>query len=196
MIISALLNKLIGECNLVLKEEEWKDIAGYEGYYQISSYGRVRSLDRVILSKDNRIVNYKGKILNTGLTPNGYCYFITSKNDKRNKFLVHVAVAKAFVLNFYNKPQVNHINSWRADNHYKNLEWVTAKENKLHSVLNKSHAYGERNAFSKLTDKKAIEIYKLAHSNIPQKQIAKKYKISHYIVSKIKRKKLWKHIHD
>lgn len=108
--------------------EEWRDIEGYEGIYQVSNLGRVRSLTRFIH-------NYikPGKIL----TPrnNGHSYYEISlhRPGKKEKHVyIHRLVAKAFIPNPENLPEVNHKDFDKANNTVENLEWVTSRENKIH----------------------------------------------------------------
>ena len=83
--------------------EEWRDIPGYESFYQVSNLGNVRSLDRFII---NRIV--KGKILSKGLSKFGYYCVVLSKNNVQISRSVHRLVAEAFIPNENNLPCVNH----------------------------------------------------------------------------------------
>lgn len=109
-------------------EEIWKDVVGYEGYYQVSNLGRVRSLDR-IASNGRKI---KGKILSTKVnTPPYYPRASLSVNGKMKLVQVHRLVAQAFVYNPdpEHKTQVGHKDESRTNNRADNLEWVTPKEN-------------------------------------------------------------------
>ena len=109
-------------------EEIWKDVVGYEGYYQVSNLGRVRSLDR-IASNGRKI---KGKILTTQVnTPPYYPRVSLSVNGKMKLVQVHRLVAQAFVYNPdpEHKTQVGHKDESRTNNRADNLEWVTPKEN-------------------------------------------------------------------
>lgn len=106
--------------------ENWKDITGFEGIYQVSDEGRVRSLDR----KDNIGVTRKGRILVTQKRPNGYLCVHLSKNGKTKWFLVHRLVAEAFVENQNSDYTiVNHIDNNPVNNFASNLEWTTYKGN-------------------------------------------------------------------
>lgn len=99
--------------------EEWKDIDGYEGLYQASSFGNIKSL------KSNLI-------LKPILQSNGYCH-IGLHNGKPIQYRLHRIIAKTFIPNPENKPQVNHKDGNRSNNNISNLEWCTASENQKHS---------------------------------------------------------------
>ena len=108
--------------------EEWRDIEGYEGLYQVSNLGKVKSLDRV----DCRGRKLKGKIIKQKLTKNGYCEVTLYKNGKSKAYLVHRLVGIAFISNPNNLPCINHkIDDFqhRSDNRIENLEWCTYEYN-------------------------------------------------------------------
>ena len=102
-------------------KEIWKDIEGYEGKYQVSNMGRVKTL--------NYRNSGKEQILHSNPT-GGYCIVGLCKT-KRKTYYIHRLVAAAFVPNPENKPEVNHINHNKRDNRASNLEWVTQYENGL-----------------------------------------------------------------
>ena len=109
-------------------QEIWKDIKGYEGKYQVSNLGRVRSLyDQNQFKKTHRIKLLKFNIRS------GYYNVNLNNHRKRKNFQVHRLVAFAFIPNFDNKPIINHIDENRLNNKVDNLEWCTQKENVLHS---------------------------------------------------------------
>lgn len=111
--------------------ETWKDIEGYEGLYQVSNLGRLRTLQRYNFSKKKH--EKTCKVLKLNEHRQGYKTTTLSKNGKRKTYLVHRLVAAAFIENEKSKPEVNHIDADKRNNCVSNLEWVTAKENSMHA---------------------------------------------------------------
>lgn len=112
--------------------ENWKDIPGYEGYYQVSDLGNVRSLNRQVLRCSKKI-NIAGRPLNLTFDKDGYLYCRLCKDSKPRAYKVHRLVAQAFIPNAQNKPQVNHLDGDKTNNHVENLEWCTISENQIHA---------------------------------------------------------------
>ena len=104
--------------------EEWRDIQGYEGMYQVSNLGRVRSLDRQVECK-NSIRFYKGKILSHCEDDKGYIRVLLSVAGKHKSCQIHRLVAQAFIPNPSNLPEVNHKDEKTSNNCVDNLEWCT-----------------------------------------------------------------------
>ena len=109
--------------------EIWKPIKYFEGYYEVSNLGRIRSLAREIINCNGKKIHLKGKILKSNKHPEGYILVYLSKNSKSKTFRVHRLVAEAFISNPDNKPCIDHINCIRDDNRAENLRWVTHSEN-------------------------------------------------------------------
>ena len=108
-------------------QEIWKDVPGYEGLYQVSNVGRVKSVYRII-NRNRGYVARKEVILKPCIRRR-YLFVQLSKNGKQKNFFVHRLVAMAFIDNPKNYPQIDHINGDKYNNSVDNLRWVTAKEN-------------------------------------------------------------------
>jgi len=160
-----------------MKTEKWKDIKGYEGHYQISSNGNVKSLkfnkNRILKSPENR----KGYLI-VGLFKNG-----TGKIQR-----VQRLVAKHFIPNPDNKLCVNHKNGIKTNNRVENLEWVTNQENITHAIENGLYP-------TKINCEIAKEIRELyATKSYSQRKVASKYNLSHTTICEIVNYKTWKHV--
>ncbi len=172
--------------------EIWKDVDGYEEFYQVSNLGRIRSLDRMVQEpKKTRLV--KGRILKQGKNGAGYLYLSAQDGiNKPKNLLSHRLVAQHFIPNPENKRTVNHKNGIKTDNRVENLEWNTYSENLKHAFkLGLSCKTGEKSGFSKLTEKQVLEIRSTKGTN---KSIAEKYGLNESSISYIKNRKTWKHI--
>lgn len=177
--------------------EVWKDIKGYQGYYQVSNFGRVKSLDRIVTYSDKKVHSLKGKILKPMITKHGYETVDLRKNQKRKTSKIHRLVAIAFLKNKKNKPQVNHIDGVKTNNNLSNLEWVNNSENIRHAYKKGliNTAKGERHAQSKLTKEQVLEIRKIySKGGLTQKQVGEKFGIDQTHISDIVNKKSWSHI--
>ena len=119
-----------------MKNEEWRDVVGYEGLYQVSSEGHVKSLERTYIDKIGRERYVKERILKPVLTHYGYLRIDLCASGKRKMFSVHRLVCQAFHENPENKLDVNHINENKTDNRACNLEWSTRIENNNHGTRN------------------------------------------------------------
>lgn len=133
-------------------KEVWKPIKNYEGLYEISNFGEVRSLPRQ---------KTKGGILKPlEDTRNDYLKVKLCKNGEEKRYTVHRLVAETFIPNPYNKPQVNHKNGNKHDNYFGNLEWCSCQENIVHSYR---HQLKKTKKVVQIKDNKIIRIYRSIH---------------------------------
>lgn len=109
--------------------EEWRTISGYEGLYEVSSYGRVRSVDRYVKGRYGNYRLHKGKILSLELSNSGYYFVELTHKYKRKHFYVHRLVAEAFIDNLHSFRDVNHKDEDKTNNIADNLEWCDHKYN-------------------------------------------------------------------
>ena len=109
--------------------EEWKDIEGYEGYYQVSNYGRVKSLKRTVWDKGGFYKTVAERILKVGKDGKGYPQVILFKEGKGESCKIHRLVASAFCENPYGYSEVNHKDENKENNRADNLEWCSRSYN-------------------------------------------------------------------
>lgn len=119
--------------------EVWKPIDGFDNAYEVSNYGRVRSVDRIVVRSDGLALRIKGQMMKIRTDKKGYLRVYLNDRKKTKFKPIHRLVAMAFIPNPDNKPQVNHIDCDKSNNHVDNLEWCTNQENQIHAVKNGLH---------------------------------------------------------
>ena len=124
-------------------EEVWQDIDGYEGLYQISNYGMVKSLPR------NNTIK-KPRILHNCYNNKGYCMVSLCKNNKAKNYRIHRLVAQAFIPNPNNLPEINHKDENKKNNRVDNLEWCNSKYN---------NTYGNRTKIASIKCSKPVSMF-------------------------------------
>lgn len=132
--------------------EIWKSVVGYENLYEVSSFGRVRSVDRTTIGKtafsDDSLYHFKGKILKQGNRKTSgmpYKQVVLYKNKEHKTVAVHRLVAETFIPNPDNLPQVNHKDENPSNNNVSNLEWCTCKYNVNYGTATDRRALKTRN---------------------------------------------------
>lgn len=154
--------------SLTDKKEKWKDIKDYEGFYQISNYGRVKSLKRIVMYPDGvHKKTIKQSIIKICDNGNGYKCVYLNKNGTRKLKYIHRLVAENFVLNKENKKYVNHKDFNKENNYFENLEWCSQKENVNYSICNMKHE-----------NKSCIHKSKTGYKYIYYRSKEKKYRVS------------------
>lgn len=185
---------LLGDCAETLKRypdetfEEWRDIEGYEGLYQISNMGQIKSFKRLASGEKLKLIHYENDYPNIVLR---------DWNKRGKKFKVHRIVAKTFIPNPFNYSVINHKNGIKSDNRVANLEWCTYQQNVVHSfkVLKHEVAKGESAGNTKLTKVQVKQIYDLSNNSVATlKDLSKMFNISIGTVSDIKKGRSWKHV--
>ena len=139
--------------NYNTEEEVWKDVKGYEGLFQVSNLGGVKSLPRKITYTDGRVWNYEGSKLSPSLNQDGYPIVHLKVQGKGKSLRVNRLVGEAFVDNPHNYDEINHIDEDKANNHYLNLEWCTRKQNMNHGTA-MERAHSHPNAIKRLEESK------------------------------------------
>lgn len=173
--------------------EIWKSIKGFENYYEISNFGRVKALEITRTNSLGRKTTYKERILK-GTDHKGYRRVTLNLNGYHHK-LVHRLVAEAFISNPENKSQVNHKDFDTKNNNVNNLEWNTELENITHAVKGNrlNDRNGELNSNNKLTKNQVKEI-RSKYNNSTQKldEIGQKYNVTGRTIGLILRNETWK----
>lgn len=114
--------------------ESWRPCENYEGSYEVSNYGNVRSLNRNVEYLDGRIRAYIGQELKQSMDKYGYMNVYLSKNGSDKRTRVHRLVAYAFIFNEHELPEVNHKDGDKSNNYWENLEWVSSSGNISHAI--------------------------------------------------------------
>lgn len=163
--------------------ETWLPVAGYEGLYEVSTEGNVRSL-------------LTGKILQAGYSGKRVPSVCLSKNGKQTTKAVHRLVAKAFLPNPHNKPQINHIDGNRDNRSVTNLEWATQHENMIHAyrIGLRYGKKGEKNPNALLSSKKVLRIRELRSQGKAYPEIGRIIGVEAGTVANVILGRSWSHV--
>lgn len=184
--------------------EEWKDIPCYEGAYQVSNLGRVRSLDRCVPHKSFGSWIRKGKLLSTARPSQLYPTVCLSLEGHTYLTLVHRLVALAFLGDPPpGRPEVNHKNGDKSDCAADNLEWCSRAQNQQHAYDNgfahsigspgpRPNRRGELNPVHKLTAQSVLEIrHRYAAGFVSMRDLGREYGVCHEAIRKIILRRTW-----
>lgn len=172
---------------------KWRDIDGYEGFYQVSNTGLVRSIPKAYTGPKNSLRYTKGGILKGKENSTGYLrVHLYNKEHVGKDFFVHRLVANAFLPNPNNLPCVNHKNSIRKDNAQDNLEWCTNSENQIHAHEIGFQLIGGNKPASKLTANDVIKIKQMLITKKSYAKIAKIFNVSSQVIFQINNGLTWK----
>lgn len=171
----------------------WKDIKGFEGYYQISEYGEVKSLSRYIQKYGKKHLT-KDKILKPYKAGRGYFAVSFRKNNKTYRKYIHQLVGECYVNNINNLPILNHKDGNKENNYYRNLEWTTYSGNNQHAYDSNLKDRGEKFYNAILSENDVKEILNNGKYTTYQ-NIADKYGVSKATIRDVLIRKTWKHIH-
>ena len=171
-----------------MTDEKWAAIAGYEGLYEVSDRGSVRSLDRVSLIPRK----VKGKPLKPSLNGGGYKFVTLYKDGIGHPCRVHSLVIAGFVT----PVECGHNNGDRLDNRADNLRWVTKSENQLDRARHGTDIRGERHHAAKLTRTDVLAIRKLLELGTKQRAVAAQFGVSNGHVAAIGLRKTWAWLPD
>lgn len=170
--------------------DSWKDIPGYEGYYQASKNGSIRSIDRTILRAGIR-VRIKGVVLKSSVGENDYPTVVLSKNGQYKTWYVHDLVAITFIGPKPIGHVVRHITNVKTNCKLSNLEYGTIAENADDRNKSGTAPIGEKNGRAKLTVSEVATIRSMIIVGKKAREIAAQFKVSEGTISNIKHNKNW-----
>lgn len=187
--------------------EIWTSVCDYEGIYEVSNYGNVRSLDRVVTRSDGNKRKFKGQVLKKIKDKQGYLVISMHNNSTPKSRRIHRLVAEAFIPNPLNKRTINHIDGNKTNNRIDNLEWATQSENTLHAYKNRlknpsspnvnKNLQGERHGMSKLKESDVLFIRMNCKKNgglLTDFELATKFDVNRSVINSVINRRTWKHI--
>jgi hypothetical protein len=171
--------------------EEWRRIAGYEAFYEVSNLGRVKRLRSACGTQP-------GRILRPQRVTSGYVTARLHKYGRGTAIFIHKLVAEAFLGPRPVGYVCNHKSGVKDDNRLANLEWVTPSTNNLHALANglATPTRGERHGRSKLRESQVIEILRLCRAGNRQADVARQFGVSTTAIYEIVHGMKWAHIHS
>ena len=172
------------------EQERWKPIAGFEGHYEVSDRGRVKSLRR----RDVRGNRLRERIMRSRRKSNGYLTVALRRDHRLTSVHIHRLVLEAFVGPCPEGHETRHRDGSRDNNRLGNLHWGTRRENTLDKIKHGTHRYGVTMYSAKLTDTAVRVIRRCLALGMYQKNIAKVFAVHRGQISRIANRKTWAHI--
>lgn len=175
--------------------EEWKPIKGYEGFYEVSNTGKVRSVNRELVKPNGISYHYKSVVLKQRDNGNGYLIVCLRKRCSHKNKYIHRLVAEAFIPNPENKSEINHKDGNKTNNVISNLEWCTRSQNAQHGFDNGLLKKGENHYAHIFTEKEVKYIKENCikyDANLGINALARKFNVSQGAIAAIVNNKTWK----
>jgi hypothetical protein len=180
----------------MISTEIWKPVLGYEGFYEISSLGRVRSVKRTIIRKNGCPQTIRERMLKTDHDGSPYLHTSLSIGGAVKTKSVHALVAEAFIPNPMKLPEVNHKDTNKRNNSIKNLEWMTRSEQQIHARgfgLGPENV-GSRNGQSKFNEQSAAECRERFLMGESLRGLASSFGVHVEVVRSLVKRRTWRHV--
>jgi len=167
--------------------ERWLPVAGYEGYYEVSDRGRVRSLDRLVIDSRGWRKRWHGRILRPGLNPNSYFVVALCRDGRSKSYLVNRLVLEAFDKPCPEGQESRHGPGGKQDNRWpENLCWGTKAENEADKLRDGTDQHGERGPGAKLTWAEVMDIrQRYAAGGVFQRELASEYRVTRQTIGDV-----------
>lgn len=173
--------------------EQWRDIPEFDGAYEVSSLGRVRSKERRVKNSRNDTEKvWREKLLTGTVHTNGYLTVMMRRNGKNYRRFIHRLVLQAFVGPAPKGHECRHLNGVRSDNRLSNLVWGTKKQNIADKRLHGTQLSGEDCPASKLRHTQVVAIKWAIAAGVPQAKIARHFGVSSATINDIHRRRTWR----
>lgn len=180
-----------------MRVEVWKSVKGYEGLYEVSTFGRVKALSRTYTDKNGRVSTIKERIMKQSIGNAGYWQTALRRNGVSSTTNIHRTLAETFVPNPDKKPFVNHIDGNKTNNEISNLEWVTHEENIKHAAKNGLMKKGESHHGSKLDGDKVRFIRSNVTTNggkMSYRELGAMFGVSRHVLQCAVYRRTWTHV--
>lgn len=176
--------------------EVWKSIPGFEGLYEASTHGRIRSVDRLVTGKNGVTKPFHGRVLAPRPMNAGYLMVNLCKDGKAVNYLIHRLIATTFLPNDDDLAEVNHIDGVKSNNVLSNLEWMSRVRNIRHAMgMGLIQGLGENNPAAKLTEKQVIQIKEMLYLGLHPKELAEAFGVMPSTINDIQLYRSWSHVH-